>query len=89
MRNREDSHLYLEVESFLPDSLENIKANIEIRPLISSDFAPTMRVETPRGLCENHPTGTKFKITVQVIDDENGLGPYLRVPPNFPYEVIR
>lgn len=89
MRNREVSHLYIDAESFLPEGLENTKTNIQIRPLASSDFPPTMRLETPRGLCENHPIGTKFKITVQVIDEENGLGPFLRVPPNFPYEVIK
>lgn len=89
MRNRDESHLYIEVESYLPSDLENIKGNIEVRAIQGAAYPPTMRVQAPRGLSENHPLGTKFRITVQVIDDNNGLGAYLRVPESFPYEVVR
>ena len=88
MRTYQESHIHVNVESFLPKDLDNTKRNIKIRPLEGSGFPPEMHVETPRGLCENHAIGTRFKITAEIIDDGNGLGPYLRVPPSFPYEVI-
>jgi hypothetical protein len=87
--DRDETHFYVNVESFLPAGMDEIKENISIRPLPGQSYPQTMMVDCQPGLVKNHPLGTRFKITVQVVDDGNGLGAYLKVPTPFPYEVIR
>lgn len=88
MANHNENQFYIKVESFLPPGLENDKKNVQVRPTIGERFPPSTRVDCIRGICENHPVGTVFKITVQVQNDENGLGEYLAVPVPFAYEVL-
>ena len=88
MADQNEDQFYISVESYLPQGLENDKKNVQIRPLSGERYPPATRVDCKRGLSENHPVGTKFKITVQMHDDNNGLGAYLAVPESFAYEVL-
>lgn len=88
MPQRTELQFYVTVESFLPPDLENTKDNIQIRPVSGGHYPPTTRIECSRGLSNDHPLGTKFRITVEEADDQNGLGIYLRAPGHFCYEVV-
>ena len=88
MAQQNENQFYISVESFLPQGMEDVKQNVQIRPITGERFPPNTRVDCKRGLSENHPVGTKFRITVQTQDDNNGLGEYLAVPESFAYEVL-
>ncbi len=88
MRPHSEHQFYIQVESFLPADEENSKKNFQLRPIKGQAYPPTTRIALKNAMAQNHPLGTRFKITAQVQDDQNGLGEYLMMPDSFPYEIV-
>ena len=74
------------VETFL-NAGEPSAASYRVRPVPGQAFPVSMRVQCSKAMRHAHPLGTKFKISVNVIQREQG-GNFLREVGKSLWEVV-
>lgn len=78
--------MYIIVETFLNIG-EPSSAPFRVRPIPGQVVSTTMRVQCSKAMRHAYPLGTKFKLSVDVVQREQG-GSFLREVGKGPWEVV-
>lgn len=78
---------WIEVESFIPDSTAGRHGLVHIRPVAGQGLSTELFVECSKGLSQNYPVGTRFRIRAKLTDKEGG-GEFLYSYFGWRYEVL-
>lgn len=78
MAKRNETYVYVVVESYRPSCTAGLHGPIHIRPIEGQDFPTHLQVECSKDLVnpDRYPVGTRFKIRAKLTDRLGG-GEYL------------
>jgi len=85
---KDNSYVYVVVESYKPESTSGLHGEIHIRPVEGEKYLQSLNVECSKKLSKDYPIGAKFRIKAKLTDRE-GYGEYLYSHYSWPFEVIK
>jgi len=87
MAKLHEQYVDIIVESYRASGTSGLHGSVHIRPIAGQGYSSSLHVQCWKGLRENYPIGTKFRIKAKLTDRE-GEGDFLYSSYRWKYEVL-
>ena len=88
MAKSSESYVFIEVESYTPDSTSGLHDKVHIRPCEGQGYPTKLHVECSKKLSQDFPVGTRFLIKAKLTAREAG-GEFLYSYHGWSFKVIK